>query len=137
MSVSTTCYGGINVIGGNKLLLEDGNTLLFFDFGIAFGRQQEYFNCSREQIAAWPAGQQCQRITEPLQPWPLGRFPVAGRQSGDGGCSGNMNVCAFRPQAVTWGLRNCLHETHAPVSAAERWNRGGTPGVYEVNGTGH
>ncbi|MGQ9628117.1 MAG: MBL fold metallo-hydrolase [Anaerolineae bacterium] len=44
MSVTLTCYGGAGEIGGNKVLLEDGETRLFFDFGIPFGRQQKFFN---------------------------------------------------------------------------------------------
>jgi ribonuclease J len=44
MAVSITCYGGVAEIGGNKFLLEDGERRLLLDFGIAFGRQQEYFN---------------------------------------------------------------------------------------------
>ena len=31
--VRLTFYGGINEIGGNKILLEDGNHRLFLDFG--------------------------------------------------------------------------------------------------------
>jgi hypothetical protein len=31
--VSITVYGGAGVIGGNKILLEDGDTRLFLDFG--------------------------------------------------------------------------------------------------------
>jgi ribonuclease J len=44
MTVTITCYGAAGEIGGNKILLEDGDTRLFFDFGIAFGRQQDYFD---------------------------------------------------------------------------------------------
>ncbi len=44
MAVVITCYGGVGEIGGTKVLLEDGDTRLFLDFGIAFGRQQEFFN---------------------------------------------------------------------------------------------
>ncbi len=44
MATRITCYGGVGEIGGNKFLLEDGDTRLFLDFGIAFGRQQEFFN---------------------------------------------------------------------------------------------
>ena len=31
--VSITVYGGVCTIGGNKILLEDGDARLFFDFG--------------------------------------------------------------------------------------------------------
>ncbi len=44
MPTTLTCYGGVKEIGGNKILLEDGDTRLFFDFGIAFGRQERFFN---------------------------------------------------------------------------------------------
>lgn len=36
-------YGGANEIGGNKILLEDGATRLFFDFGISFKVRSHYF----------------------------------------------------------------------------------------------
>ena len=36
-------YGGRNEIGGNKILLEDGDTRLFFDFGISFKVQGLFF----------------------------------------------------------------------------------------------
>ena len=36
-------YGGRNEIGGNKILLEDGLTRLFFDFGISFKVRSRYF----------------------------------------------------------------------------------------------
>ncbi len=36
-------YGGNNEIGGNKILLVDGATRLFFDFGISFKVRSRYF----------------------------------------------------------------------------------------------
>lgn len=36
-------YGGCGEIGGNKILLEDGDTRLFFDFGISFKVRSKYF----------------------------------------------------------------------------------------------
>jgi len=41
---SITCYGAVKEIGGSKILVEDGEARLFLDFGIPFGRQQEFFN---------------------------------------------------------------------------------------------
>jgi len=41
--LSLTFYGGVNEIGGNKVLLEDGETALFFDFGTSFARRYLYF----------------------------------------------------------------------------------------------
>ncbi|HLC30460.1 MAG TPA: MBL fold metallo-hydrolase RNA specificity domain-containing protein [Dehalococcoidia bacterium] len=38
-----TCYGGVGQIGGNKILLEDGQARLFFDFGIPFGDRGRFF----------------------------------------------------------------------------------------------
>ena len=35
--VTLTFYGGINEIGGNKVLLEDNGTRIFLDFGMSFG----------------------------------------------------------------------------------------------------
>ena len=36
-TTSITLYGGVNEIGGNKLLLKDKDTRIFFDFGMPFG----------------------------------------------------------------------------------------------------
>lgn len=41
--VALTCYGGVNEIGGNKILLEDDDTHLFFDFGFPFKKRTKYF----------------------------------------------------------------------------------------------
>lgn len=40
---SLTFYGGINQIGGNKILLEDNDTKIFLDFGMNFEEHQNYF----------------------------------------------------------------------------------------------
>jgi len=41
---SLTFYGGVNEIGGNKILLEDKDTKIFLDFGMSFGRNGMYFD---------------------------------------------------------------------------------------------
>jgi len=41
--VTLTCYGGVNEIGGNKLLLNDRGTKIFLDFGMGFKRRGQYF----------------------------------------------------------------------------------------------
>jgi len=41
--VSLTFYGGVNEIGGNKILLEDQGTRIFLDFGKSFGVWGRYF----------------------------------------------------------------------------------------------
>ncbi len=45
---SLTFYGGVNEIGGNKILLEDKDTRVFLDFGKRFSRRakfvEEYIN---------------------------------------------------------------------------------------------
>jgi len=38
-----TCYDSVNTIGGSNILLEDGDTRLFFDFGTSFGGRYEFF----------------------------------------------------------------------------------------------
>ena len=38
-----TCYDGVGCIGGNKILLEDGGSKLFFDFGRNFGAEGEFY----------------------------------------------------------------------------------------------
>lgn len=40
---SLTFYGGVNEIGGNKILLEDKGTKVFLDFGMQMGRVNQYF----------------------------------------------------------------------------------------------
>lgn len=40
---SLTFYGGVNEIGGNKILLEDKDTRVFLDFGKGFTRRAKYF----------------------------------------------------------------------------------------------
>lgn len=41
--MSLTFYGGVGEIGGNQILLRDGDTAVFFDFGIPFARRSLYF----------------------------------------------------------------------------------------------
>ena len=41
--VKLTFFGGVNEIGGNKILLEDKKTRIFFDFGQSFTFGSEYF----------------------------------------------------------------------------------------------
>ena len=41
---SLTFYGGVNEIGGNKILLEDKDTRIFLDFGMSFGKNGAYFD---------------------------------------------------------------------------------------------
>jgi ribonuclease J len=41
--VRLSFYGGVNEIGGNKILLEDKDTKVFLDFGKAFSRRAKFF----------------------------------------------------------------------------------------------
>jgi mRNA degradation ribonuclease J1/J2 len=41
--VKLTFYGGVNEIGGNKVLLEDRETRVFLDFGQSFTLGADYF----------------------------------------------------------------------------------------------
>jgi ribonuclease J len=41
--VKLTFYGGVDQIGGNKILLQDKNTKIFFDFGQSFTFGSDYF----------------------------------------------------------------------------------------------
>lgn len=43
MGLRLTVYDGAGVIGGNKILLETGDTRLFFDFGTTFAQRELYF----------------------------------------------------------------------------------------------
>lgn len=38
-----TCYDGVETIGGNKILLEDGKTKLWLDFGLNYSRWGEFY----------------------------------------------------------------------------------------------
>jgi ribonuclease J len=38
-----TCYDGVGCIGGNKILLEDGDAKLWLDFGLDFGRMGTFY----------------------------------------------------------------------------------------------
>lgn len=42
--VNLTFYGGVNEIGGNKILLEDKDAKIFLDFGMSFGQANKYFS---------------------------------------------------------------------------------------------
>jgi len=42
-TTSITLYGGVNEIGGNKLLLKDRDTRVFFDFGMSFGMKKLFY----------------------------------------------------------------------------------------------
>jgi hypothetical protein len=41
--VSLTFYGGVNEIGGNKILLEDSDRRLFLDFGFPYKRYKQFY----------------------------------------------------------------------------------------------
>lgn len=41
--VKLTFYGGVNEIGGNKILLEDRGTKIFLDFGLGFSTRGKFF----------------------------------------------------------------------------------------------
>jgi ribonuclease J len=38
-----TAYGGVNEIGGNKILVENDDTRIFLDFGVSFSRTGQYY----------------------------------------------------------------------------------------------
>ena len=42
--VSLSFFGGVNEIGGNKVLLEDEGTRLFLDFGLSFRIRDQYYD---------------------------------------------------------------------------------------------
>ena len=41
--VVITAYGGVNEIGGNKILVDNGDTKIFLDFGMSFSRTGQYY----------------------------------------------------------------------------------------------
>jgi len=43
-NTSLTFYGGVDEIGGNKILLQDRGTKLFLDFGMSFALKKQYYS---------------------------------------------------------------------------------------------
>ncbi|MCW4009460.1 MAG: MBL fold metallo-hydrolase [Candidatus Bathyarchaeota archaeon] len=43
-TTSLTFYGGVDEIGGNKILLQDRGTRVFFDFGMSFGQKKQFYS---------------------------------------------------------------------------------------------
>jgi len=41
---SLTFYGGVNEIGGNKILVQDHDTRLFFDFGVSYSQRKQFYS---------------------------------------------------------------------------------------------
>ncbi|MFH0897448.1 MAG: hypothetical protein V1850_05320 [Candidatus Bathyarchaeota archaeon] len=41
---SLTFYGGVKEIGGNKILLKDGDTSIFLDFGVSLAAKKKYYS---------------------------------------------------------------------------------------------
>ncbi len=39
-----TLYGGVNEIGGNKILIEDKDTRIFLDFGMSYGERAKFYS---------------------------------------------------------------------------------------------
>jgi ribonuclease J len=43
-NTTLTFYGGVNEIGGNKILLQDRGTKVFFDFGMSFSMKKQFYS---------------------------------------------------------------------------------------------
>src|SRR4030043_310236 len=43
-TTTLTFYGGVNEIGGNKILLQDRDTRVFFDFGMSFSAKKQFYS---------------------------------------------------------------------------------------------
>jgi len=43
-ATTLTFYGGVNEIGGNKILLQDRDTRVFFDFGMSFAMKKQFYS---------------------------------------------------------------------------------------------
>ena len=44
LNTSLTFYGGVDEIGGNKILLQDRGTKIFLDFGMSFALKKQYYS---------------------------------------------------------------------------------------------
>jgi ribonuclease J len=42
--VALTFYGGVGEVGGNKVLVEDGGTKIFLDFGMSFSERRRFYS---------------------------------------------------------------------------------------------
>lgn len=42
--VDIVCYGGVGEVGGNRILVEDGRSRIFLDFGKSFSQEKQYFD---------------------------------------------------------------------------------------------
>ena len=42
--VSLTFYGGVDEIGGNKILLQDRDTRVLLDFGMSYGMKKQFYS---------------------------------------------------------------------------------------------
>jgi ribonuclease J len=56
MPVSVTFYGGVNQIGGNKILVTDKDTKVLLDFGAGFSDGSDYFSSNIEPRSVNGAG---------------------------------------------------------------------------------
>ena len=41
--IKFNCYGGVEDIGGNKILVKFDNTSIFFDFGLSYSKESLFF----------------------------------------------------------------------------------------------
>jgi ribonuclease J len=44
LTTKVSFYGGLDEIGGNKILLEDKGTRIFLDFGKSFAKRSKYYD---------------------------------------------------------------------------------------------
>jgi len=44
MKTAITFYGGVNEVGGNKIILQDGDTKVLFDFGMSFALRNQFYS---------------------------------------------------------------------------------------------
>jgi histone acetyltransferase (RNA polymerase elongator complex component) len=63
--VKLVFYGGVNEIGGNKILLEDKGTKIFLDFGQSFTFGEESIQAIKEYLEARKQGSKDSRNVEP------------------------------------------------------------------------
>ncbi|MGF3522641.1 MAG: MBL fold metallo-hydrolase, partial [Candidatus Bathyarchaeia archaeon] len=62
-TTTLTFYGGVNEIGGNKILLQDRDTRIFLDFGMSFSMKKQFYSppflspkseCSLQELGILP-----------------------------------------------------------------------------------
>lgn len=118
--VRLTCYDGVGCIGGNKILLEDGRTNIWFDFGLNFQHVGTYY----EEFLKPKA---CLGLYEPLQMELIP--PVPGLYREDLHCTQADPWLGLKPVSLSESAGIFLSHSHMDHIGSLSYVRGEVP-VY-------